>query len=299
MSSYHIDELGHLPSLRALRGFETAARHLNLVRAATELGVTQGALSRQIKSLELHLGIALFVRHARGLSLTEAGDSLWEYCRRAFSTLEEGLEAVGNVRRRETLVVAVARSYATRCLAQRIGEFVERYPWIELRLDGHRHLADLTKDADAAIRIGDGCWPGLHVEALGADPIVPVASRSTLERIGFEPSLDDLSQETLLHFMDRDLWSAWSTGRGLVKPTAQRNVFFSETVIMLEAAQAGQGIAVARRSLVRAAFLDGRLAPLYDAYVDDGIGYFFCCIPEAINRRKVSLFRDWLHLKES
>ena len=296
MRSDHTDSLGRLPSLRALRGFEAAARHLNLVRAAAELGVTQGALSRQIKSLEEHLGVMLFARNSRGLAFTEAGDSLWDYCRRAFATLEDGLEIVGNIRRRETLIVAVARSYATRCLAQRVGDFVEMHPWIELRLDGHRHLADLSKDADVAIRIGDGRWPGLHVESLGSDPLVPVAAPTVLERTGLEPSYEALSRETLLHFTDRDLWSAWSSGRGLEKPAAHRNVFFSETIIMLEAAQAGQGIAIARSSLVRDELQNGTLRRLYDALVDDGFGYFLCCTPESLNRRKVSLFRDWLLL---
>jgi len=294
MTSDHIDNLSQLPSLRALRGFEAAARHLNLVRAGVELGVTQGALSRQIKGLEEHLGVQLFMRTPRGLALTEAGDNLWDSCRRAFSTLEEGLDSVGNVRKRETLVVAIARSFATRRLAQHVGDFVERYPWIELRLDGHRHLADLSRDADVAIRVGDGRWPGLHVESLGTDPIVPVAAPSVRMRTGFEPSFEALSRETLLHFMDRDLWSAWAAGRGLEKPVAQRNVYFSETIIMLEAAEAGQGIAVGRQSLVRAAISRGTLVPLYNAFVDDSHGYFLCCLPDALNRRKVSLFRDWL-----
>ncbi|CDX19226.1 Transcriptional regulator [Mesorhizobium plurifarium] len=294
MTSDHIDSLGQLPSLRALRGFEAAARHLNLVRAGAELGITQGALSRQIKALEEHLGVQLFTRTPRGLVFTEAGDNLWDHCRRAFSMLGEGIDSVGKVRKRETLVVAIARSFATRRLAQRVGDFVERYPWIELRLDGHRHLADLSRDADVAIRVGDGRWPGLHVESLGTDPIVPVAAPSVLRRTGSEPSFEALSRETLLHFMDRDLWGAWATGRGLESPIAQRNVYFSETIIMLEAAEAGQGIAVGRQSLVKTAISRGTIVPLYSALVDDGYGYFLCCVPEALNRRKVALFRQWL-----
>jgi DNA-binding transcriptional LysR family regulator len=294
MISAHNEQVGRLPSLKALRGFEAAARHLNLVRAAMELGVTQGALSRQIKALEIHLGVSLFQRTSKGLEFTEAGDSLWDYCHRAFAVLEDGLSTVGNVRRRETLVVAAARSYVTRRLAHHIGSFVDQFPWIELRFDGHRHLADLSKDADVAIRVGDGRWPGLHVETLGRDPIAPVCSPVILQRTGLDPSFDALSNETFLHFMDRDMWKAWLLGQGLPAPQIIKNVHFSETAMMLEAAEAGQGIAMGRRSLVARSIETGSLAQLYSTTVDDGYGYHFCCTPESLNRTKVAAFRQWL-----
>lgn len=283
-----------LPSLRALRGFEAASRHLNLVRAAEELCITQGALSRQILSLEQHLGVTLFIRTSRGLKFTEAGDNLWVACRQAFGILEEGLGSVGAVRSRETLVIAIARSFATRCLARRIGSFVEQHPWIEVRLDGHRHLANLGNDADVAIRVGDGNWPGLHVEPIGLDSILPVASPEVARRLGCHPSVEALSQETLLHFTERDLWAAWCKGRKIAVPSAGRNVHFSETVMMIEAAEFGQGVAIARHSLVEGALAEGTLVALSEDPVHDGIGYYFCCAPEAISSRKVAAFHQWL-----
>ena len=192
------------------------------------------------------------------------------------------------------MIVAVARSFATRCLARRIGGFVAKHPWIEVRLDGQRHLADLSNDVDCAIRVGNGDWPGLHVESLGSDPIVPVACHSVAHRIGLEPSSEALSGETLLHFVERDLWSLWCNGNNLHVPLSTRNVYFSETVMMLEAAEAGQGIAVARRSLVESAIQNGDLVALYANSVADGVGYYFCCSPDALNGRKVAAFRQWL-----
>jgi DNA-binding transcriptional LysR family regulator len=294
MRQSHSGWVQGLPSLKALRGFEAAARHLNVVRAAEELCITQGALSRQIQSLEQHLGVTLFIRTSRGLKFTEAGDNLWMSCRQAFAILEDGLGSVGAVKRRETLVVAVARSYATRCLAHRIGEFIEQHPWIEVRLDGHRHLADLSSDADLAIRVGNGAWPGLHVESLGRDPVVPVAAPSVAERVGLEPPMEVIVRETMLNFTERDLWAVWSKVQGWAMPPPSRTVSFSETVMMLEAAEAGQGIAVARKSLVEESLKKGTLVALYAEPVDDGIGYYFCCVPEALGRRKVASFRDWL-----
>ena len=157
MSKYHTETIWQLPSLRALYIFEAAARHLNLVRAADELGLTQGALSRQIRLLEDHVGVPLFVWLPRGLAFTEAGDILRNHCQHAFRELQEGIGTISGVRRRQSLVVAIARSYATRILSHRVASFVNLYPWIDLVLDGHRHLVDLAQnEADVAIRVGDG-----------------------------------------------------------------------------------------------------------------------------------------------
>lgn len=296
MTSAHNEHLRRLPSLRALYVFDAAARHLNLVRAAEELCLTQGALSRQIRSLEDHIGIPLFLRTPRGLKFTEAGDILWNHCRQAFIELEEGLVTISGVRRRQTLVIAVARSYATRVLGHRIGDFTERYPWIELVLDGHRHLVDLGKnEADAAIRVGDGRWPDIaSIEKIEDDPLFPVASPALVAKLGTCELPVLMETSPLLHFMERPYWETWTRRTGMSLPRQSRNIRFSETVMMLEAAEAGQGIAIARRSLVREALDVGRLVRLSTVEVDDGIGYFFCATPDAARREAVRRFRYWL-----
>jgi len=283
------------PSLRGLYIFEAAARHLNLIRAAAELGLTQGALSRQIKTLENHFGVALFVRTSRGLILTEAGDIMRSHCERAFSELQDGFNTISQARQRQTLLIAVARSYSTRVLSRRIANFVERYPWIDLVLDGHRHLASLVKhEADAAIRSGNGNWADASAEKIADDPIYPVASPALLEKHQSH-DLEALAKVAVrLHFTERPYWDIWSKHAGLSLPRDSHGVRFSETVMMIEAAEAGQGIAIVRNSLVRDSVMRGRLVRLSDISVDDGTGYFFCTTPEGSRKESVRNFRNWL-----
>lgn len=295
MSKIHNQQMRGLPSLRALYIFEAASRHLNLIRAANELGLTQGALSRQIRSLEEHIGVPLFIRTPRGLKSTEAGDILRSHCGRAFRELQDGLGTISAVRGRQTLLVAVARSYSTRVLSHRISSFVDRYPWIDLVLDGHRHLADLTRnEADAAIRVGDGRWPDVNCEKIEDDPLFPVAAPSLLAGHGTSDIAGLIEIATLLHFTERSYWEAWTQVAGVALPGRARSVRFSESVMMIEAAEAGQGIAIVRRSLVREALSAGRLVRLSPIDVDDGIGYFFCVPPEGARKEAVCHFRDWL-----
>lgn len=295
MTQAHSEILQHLPSLRALYIFDAAARHLNLVRAADELCLTQGALSRQIRSLEEHIGIPLFIRTPRGLKFTEAGDILRNHCRQAFDELEEGLGTISAVRRRQTLLLAVARSYTTRVICHRIDEFVEKYPSVDLVLDGHRHLVDLAKnEADAAIRVGDGEWEDATVEKIEDDPLFPVASPRLVANLGTNDVQALVEAATLLHFTERPYWETWTREAGVPLSRHTRNVRFSESVMMLEAAETGQGIAIARRSLVREAIKTGRLVRLSKIDVDDGIGYFFCASVEGMQREPVQWFRKWL-----
>lgn len=295
MSSDHTDVVWRLPSLRALYIFEAVARHLNLVRAADELGLTQGALSRQIRQLEGHIGVPLFVRLPRGLAFTEAGDILRNHCQHAFRELQEGIGTISGARTRESLVVAVARSYATRILSHRVDSFVSRFPWIDLVLDGHRHLVDLARnEADAAIRVGDGRWPDIAGERIEEDPLFPVVAPDLAIQFGTRDVAMLAEEVTLLHYMERPYWETWCRGAEVTLPRKRRNVRFSESVMMLEAAEAGQGIAVARRSLAREALDEGRLVRLSEVEVSDGIAYFFCATPGGLRKESVRRFREWV-----
>jgi DNA-binding transcriptional LysR family regulator len=287
--------LGRLPSLRSLYVFEAAARHLNMVRAAEELGLTQGALSRQIKSLEAFIGVPLFDRHSRGLNFTEAGDALWAHCQRAFNELQDGLSLVSHARTRQTLLVAVARSYSTRVLSHRVGMFLDLYPWIDLTLDGHRHLADLTKgEADVAIRVGDGCWPESECEKICDDALVAVISPDLARRRGSARLEDLLSGTPFLHFTEGSYWETWSQHAGVMLPDERRNIRFTESVMMIEAAEHGQGIAIARRSLVAGALQVGTLLQVSDIEYDDGVAYYLCYTKQKMHRETVKAFRNWL-----
>jgi LysR family glycine cleavage system transcriptional activator len=162
-------------------------------------------------------------------------------------------------------------------------------------LDGHRHLADLSKgEADIAIRVGKGDWPDARGEKLGDDPLFPVIAPSLAEQLGSSGIPADLDQVTFLHFTERNYWDAWAERAGLPAFRAKRNIRFSESVMMLEAAEQGQGIAIARRSLVEDALRLGRLVKMSDIELDDGIGYYLCYTPEKANHSTVKAFRDWM-----
>lgn len=295
VSLSHTDEMKRLPSLRALQIFDSVARHLNLVRAAEELGVTQGALSRHVLTLERHIGIRLFERKSRGLEFTEAGALLWSHCQRGFEELRTGLSAVAGIHGREMLLLAVARSYATRVLSRRVASFTEQYPWINLVFDGHRHLSDLSKnEADAAIRVGAGNWTDAESEKLEDDPLFPVASPALVEALGTNDVRSLATGSNVLHYSERPYWRMWTARAAVSFPGTMREVSFSETVMMLEAAEAGQGVAMARRSLVRESMARGHLLQLSGIMIDDGIGYYFCATQAARRKRSVQGFRDWL-----
>ncbi len=295
MSTDPPNPLARLPSLRSLYIFDAAARHLNLVRAAEELGLTQSALSRQIRQLEDFVGVELFVRLPRGLAFTEAGDILRNHCSHAFQELQEGIGTISGVRTRQSLRIAAARSYATRVLSHHVASFTSRYPWIDLIVDGHRHLASLDRhEADAAIRVGDGRWPDVTGEKIEDDPLFPIASPDLVSRIGTADVALLAEEAPLLHYFERPYWAVWTREAGISLTAKLRNIRFSETVMMLEAAEAGQGIAIARRSLVREALARGRLVRLSDVNVEDGIGYFFCATPEAARKETVKRFREWV-----
>lgn len=295
MIETHVDQVRRLPSLKSLYIFVAACKHLNLVRAAENLGLTQGALSRQIRSLEDHIGMPLFVRTPRGLKLTETGDILRIHCEKAFSELQQGLSTVAGIKTRQTLIVAVARSYATRVLSHRIGEFTSTRPWMDLLLDGRRDLADLAKnEADAAIRFGDGQWSDAISEKIEDDALFPVASPVLLKSAGTNDLGELLKASALLHLTGQTYWETWASTAQLRLPRQRRNIRFSETTMMLEAAEAGQGVAIARRSLVNRAIDIGRLIRLSELDVDDGVGYYFCATGKGLCRKEVREFRTWL-----
>jgi DNA-binding transcriptional LysR family regulator len=282
--------------LQALRVFDAAARHLNMGRAAEELGITQGAVSRQIKALEERLRERLFTRGPRGIRLTEAGDLLADYVRRGLDQLESGLFRIGQPRSRTTLVVNAARTFAMRVLAPRIGDFVRSHPWIELRLETHRYFAQLHgADVDVAIRAGNGEWPDHVVQPLTREVMFPVCAPALWHGAarGLAPA-EFLSRSVLLHYAERPYWQDWLAAAGLDPALATTGPRFGETALALAAAEAGQGVAIAWGVLVADALAEGRLVRPFAAALDDGTGYHVVTTEIASRRSTVLAFATWL-----
>jgi DNA-binding transcriptional LysR family regulator len=282
--------------LASLRTFDAAARHLNMGRAAAELGITQGAVSRQVKALEDRLQEPLFRRGPRGLRLTEAGDLLADYVRRGLDQLETGLLRIGQPRSRTTLLVNAPRTFALRVLAPRIGDFVRRHPWIDFRLESHRYFVQLHgTDVDVAIRTGDGIWPGYVVKPLTQEVMFPVCAPAlwTPQARGLLAQ-EFLARHTLLHYAERPHWAAWLKVAGLDPALASSGPRFDETALALAAAEAGQGIAITWGVLVRQALMESRLVRPFASVLDDGTGYHLVMTEIAAGRSTVQAFTAWL-----
>lgn len=293
MNADHPRALDRLP-LRALLVFEAAARHLNMVRAAVELGMTQGAVSRQIRALEDRLHEQLFRRGPRGLVLTEAGDLLSDYVVRGFSELSTGLYRIGQPRRRTTLAVSCSRTFALRVLAPRIGSFIRAHSWIDLRIDSHRYYTPLDRsDADLAIRLGDGkSWSEPVILPLTRETMFPVCAPSLLRDPMPDPT-SFLRGEVLLHYAERPYWMAWLHAAGLDPALGAVGPRFDETALALAAAEAGQGVAMARNSHVAQAIAEGRLVRPFGVVHDDGAGYFIATTALAQRRSTTQAFIGW------
>jgi LysR family transcriptional regulator, glycine cleavage system transcriptional activator len=295
MTSDHTDPFVGIP-IGKLRVFDAAARHKNFVRAAVELGMTQGAVSRHIKSLEARLGTPLFHRGPRGVSLTEGGDLLADYVRRGFDELAAGLQRLGQPRRRTTLVVVAPRSFAWRVLAPRLGGFLAQHPWIDLRLDTHRYYADLGHSpGDVSIGAGYGKWNDLVVERLSTETIVPICAPSLCgSPLPMTPTADFFRAHLPLHYAERTHWRTWLRLAKLDPKLADAGPQFSETALAIAAAEAGQGIAIARMSLVAHALAGGTLVRPFNLDFEDGVSYFLLLRRNDAQKPMVKAFTDWL-----
>src|SRR5712672_2502560 len=202
-----------LPSLNGLRAFEAAARHLSFTVAASELNVTQTAISHQIRRLEEELGIRLFIRQNRALALTPEARDYLPGVRAAFNDLRLATERLLRRENDHVLTISTLASLAAKWLLPRLSSFQEAHPGIDVRITTSTALVDFRAgDVDAAIRYGRGHWPGLR-----ADQLFPVCSPALLT--GNRPLRcpEDLRDHVLLHTSNiyTDDWRLWLTAAGL------------------------------------------------------------------------------------
>ena len=199
----------HLPSLKSLHAFESAARHGSFVLAAQELAVSPGAISYQIKQLEASLTKPLFVRKTRQVVLTEAGEALFKTVHQQFRELDTTLAGIAPQRGVQALTVSVSTYFVTRWLSPRMGRFLTSHPNVMVRLQHSVNDPDFKlEDADFAIKWGDGNWTNSHTELLLPLPMIavccPALAANRLQTI------DDLANHTLLRDQSPlDYWPAW------------------------------------------------------------------------------------------
>jgi LysR family glycine cleavage system transcriptional activator len=281
-----------LPSLPALRVFAVAGQSLSFTKAALVLNVTQAAVSHQIRVLEEQLGVPLFQRTTRSLSLTAAGQQLLPAAVAAFAQIER---AVAGVRRAQSLLtLTTTASFGARWLAPRLPRFAELHPEIEVSVRHTETSLDLAAEGlDLAIRGGLGKWPGLTTELIGASVTMPVASPDYIRRLGLaEPA--DLARATLLHDRDRSDWREWLIVAHLDPALAQSGPVFDDENVLIELALAGQGVGLTVGSVVEALLRDGRLVALFDRQVTLSYGYYLAYPPGSLALPKVAAFRRFV-----
>ena len=284
-----------LPPLNAIKAFEAAARHESFTRAAEELCVTQGAVSHQVKALESELGVKLFNREPQRLVITGAGRDYLVVIRDALDRIALGTEQLLERQSSGTLTVSTSPNFAAKWLVHRLGRFAEKHPAIDLRVSAALHHVDFAQeDVDVAVRHGDGVAPGLDVTRLCTEELFPVCSPDLMR--GERPlrSPADLSGHTLLHLDTRQDWSKWLDAAGVEQADLSRGPVLNQASMVIDAAVAGQGIALARTALATQDLISGRLVRPFPLTLPVSYAYWIVCPQATADLPKVTTFRDWL-----
>jgi LysR family transcriptional regulator, glycine cleavage system transcriptional activator len=282
-----------LPHMQALRAFEAAARTRSLTRAAESLHLTHGAISHQIKALEADLGVSLVERAGRGIRLTDAGERFAGQVRAALAELSDAVREVRDRSNPRQLRVSVMPSFAARWLLPRIGRFIAAHPEVDLDVRASSTLVDFRRDdVDVAVRYGAGHYPGVGVEHLMNDTYFAVCSPQFASgKLPERPA--DLANHMLLR-SDGRFWHGWFAAAGLDLPEPTRGPIFDDDSHLMQAAIEGQGIALARTSLIGKDLTNRVLVRLFDVTLPSPNQYFLVYPTRLVDSPKLALFRAWL-----
>ena len=286
-----------LPSLNALRAFEAVARHLSFARAAEELHVTPAAVSQLVKQLEAHLDMTLFKR-GKVLALSSSASAALPLIAEAFDRLERAVEQLRIDNDSGTLVVSAPPAFAARWLIPRLDDFQTLHPDIEIRLLATRRVVDFAlEDVDVAVRFGSGAYPGLFSERLMQETIVPVAAPALAASIRHPADLlkcmllQDDAYEWDPAFPD---WETWLATLNVAVNLPLRIRHFGDVNLVVQAATAGLGVALAWHTLVVDELGSGRLIPLFDTMLPTDRAYHLVTLNHRQSLPKVLAFREWL-----
>lgn len=284
-----------LPPLNALKAFEAAARHESFTRAAEELCVTQGAVSQQVKALEIELGIKLFNRERQRLAITEAGRDYLVVVRDALDRIALGTERLMQRQSAGTLTVSTSPDFAAKWLVHRLGAFGEAHPGIDLRVSAAMHHVDFAReDVDIAVRHGDGNWPGLDVTRLCPEQLLAICSPKLLRGRNRIAAPADLLKFPLLHLDDRKDWAKWFAIAGVAAPESLHGPIMNRVSMVIDAAVDGQGVALARTTLAAWDLINGRIVTPFDMVWRLSKTYWIVSPKATAVQPKIAMFRDWL-----
>lgn len=283
-----------LPPLNTLRAFEAAARHESFLKAAEELHLTPSAISHQIRTLEEHLGISLFHRRPRAVSLGEGGRVFWASVRNALDEIARAAERVAGDPGGRVLTVSAAPVFAMGWLIPRLGDFHSQYPDLEVRLDTSLDLVDLdTSDVDVGIRYtASPNFEGLHVELLFHEQPAVICSPAMSAGLS---GPGDLRNVTLIHSHTQvGKWRAVLAAAGVEDIDLDRGPRFANDILTLEAAASGLGAAIVNRNVAERWLAEGRVAIPFTLDYTGPHGYYLCYPEHAAGQDKIVAFSEWL-----
>ena len=279
--------------LGSLRVFVAVAEHKSFTRGADALGVSAAAASMQVQALEDYLRVPLFRRDGRLVELTAEGELLRPKVEQALADLERAIDEARADRGAGPLRVTMLASFVAQWLLPRLPEFTARHARIDVQVHTSTELVDFVKTGmDAGIRFGGGSWPRLHSEKVIDEWLVPVCTPPLLERHGSIAGARDLARYKLLH-STYEPWTAWLLEGGPDEVWPSSGAAFDDAVAIVRAAEAGQGLAFARWSMVADVVGLGHLAVAGHA-IHSAHGYYFVCPPAHLALDKVARFREWL-----
>lgn len=288
-----------LPPLAAVRVFEAAARHENFTAAAGELGLTQAAVSYQVKSLEDRVGAPLFVRERGRARLTPLGRQLLGPLGQAFDLIEKAF-AASRAEDEALLTVATTHTFANTWLAWTLGRFQIAHPDLAVRLVTDNRLHDLhSGEADVAIRSGKGDWPGLDSQLLIRGEFTVMASPAFLSQVeralGRAVTPADLPDFPLIGAQD-EWWEIWFGDAGIAYDRRSRRggIRLDSQANEGHAAMGGQGFALLTPFLWRGDLQSGRLVQPFEQLSTAGFAYWLCVPPARARVPKIKRFAEWL-----
>ena len=288
-----MSDAGKLP-LNALRVFVSVAEHLSFTDAARELDVTPAAVSAQIKTLEDTLETPLFYRHSRSVRLTPQGAQLLPGAQRGFDELQRAIEQLRNHRSSGLLNISLLNSFLQKWLLPRLTDFYQQHPEIDLRFNASRALVDFTQtDFHAAVRYGQGRWPDLRAEHVMDDWVFPVASPGLAAGLGPVNTVGELQKYRLLN-SEHEPWSDWLRCLGGDTTRLEQRPMLEDSIAVLNAAERGEGLALARWSLVADDLAVGRLVRVGTQSVRQRAAYYLVAPPEHFALPKLQRFHAWL-----
>ena len=290
-----------LPSLALLQTFEVVARHRSFTRGAEEMSLTQSAISRQVQTLEDCLGLRLFRRLHRAIELTAEGQRLFEATGRGLAEIGDCLAALRATVKTPQITVSASVAFAYFWLMPRLADFRALRPDVDLRvLASDRPIAPKPGEVDVAILFGRGPWPGLETHKLFGERVYPVCSASYLRGHPEPLQPRDLLNHTLLH-LDYDGaasggvgWPAWFAAQGVTGAQERRGIRFNSYPMVLQAAEAGQGVALGWSYITDPMLASGRLVSPVGNVLQTRDDYYVGTFEHGSQSPEISDFLQWI-----